>query len=113
MWGCLLGVCVKPLIEYIARALASSPEEVEVSICESPKGPVCTLKVAEEDVGKIIGRDGRTIHALRTVASSCLRLPESKLQLDVEGKKPSAVAPASPATLVVSAAPAASAAPSP
>jgi len=79
---------VKQLIEYVAQALVSSPEEVEVTVSEGPGGFVCKLKVAEEDVGKVIGKDGRIIHALRTVAASCLTPPESKLQLDVEGKSP-------------------------
>lgn len=80
---------MKQLIEYVAQALVSSPQEVEVTLAEGPEGFVCKLKVAEEDIGKVIGKDGRTIHALRTVASSCLAHPDSKLQLDVEGKRPS------------------------
>jgi len=84
---------VKQLIEYVAQALVSSPEEVEVAITEGPEGVVCRLKVAEKDVGKVIGKDGRIIHALRTVAASCLSPPESKLQLDVEGKPSAPLVP--------------------
>ena len=102
LWPPALGVCVKQLIEYVAQALVSSPEEVEVTVEESPEGFVCKLKVAEEDVGKVIGKDGRIIHALRTVAASCLKPPDSKLQLDVEGKaagvKAQVASPASPAS---------------
>jgi len=77
---------MKQLIEYVAQALVAFPEEVEVTLTEGPEGFVCKLKVAEEDVGKVIGKDGRIIHALRTVAASCLSPPENKLQLEVEGK---------------------------
>ncbi|MCL2626688.1 MAG: KH domain-containing protein [Cystobacterineae bacterium] len=79
---------MEQLIEYVARALVSSPQEVEVKVLEGPEGPVCKLKVAAGDIGKIIGKDGRTIHALRTVASSRLANPASKLQLEVEAKSP-------------------------
>jgi predicted RNA-binding protein YlqC (UPF0109 family) len=95
---------VKQLIEYVVQALVSSPEEVEVALSEGPEGLVCKLKVAEEDVGKVIGKDGRIIHALRTLASSCLATSESKLQLDVEGKPsaPSSVASSSSSSSPVS-----------
>jgi len=53
---------MKDLISYIARALVDFPEEVEVSEVEGRHTTVLELKVAKKDMGKIIGRQGRTAH---------------------------------------------------
>jgi len=54
----------KELVEYIARALADEPEEVEVHAADDK---VLELRLAPDDVGKVIGRGGRIARALRTV----------------------------------------------
>jgi len=63
-------VPVKDLIEYIARNLVDSPDEVRVE--EIPEGheTVLELRVAAADLGKIIGRQGRTARALRTLLAA-------------------------------------------
>jgi uncharacterized protein len=56
------------LLEYLARALVDEPEAVQVDSFEEDDGTIVyELTVAEDDVGKIIGRHGRTVNALRTV----------------------------------------------
>jgi uncharacterized protein len=59
---------VKDLIEFLARALVDSPGDVSVESFEEDDGTVVyEVRVAEDDVGKIIGRSGRTVNALRAV----------------------------------------------
>ncbi len=58
---------MKDLIKYIAQALVDHPEAVEVSEVEGEQTLVIELKVAKDDVGKIIGKQGRTARAIRTI----------------------------------------------
>lgn len=67
---------IKSLIEIMARALVDKPEQVEVTEVEGEQTTVLELKVAKEDLGKVIGKEGRTARALRTIlvaASTKLR----------------------------------------
>ena len=61
---------MKNLIEQIARALVDNPEMVEVSETSSNQISVLELKVAKEDLGKVIGKQGRTVQAMRTLLSA-------------------------------------------
>lgn len=61
---------MKKLIEYIAKALVDKPEEVQVTEIEGEQTSVIELKVAKEDLGKIIGKQGRTARAMRTILSA-------------------------------------------
>jgi predicted RNA-binding protein YlqC (UPF0109 family) len=58
---------MKDLIKHIAQALVDHPEAVEVSEVEGKQTSVIELKVAKDDVGKIIGKQGRNVHAIRTI----------------------------------------------
>jgi predicted RNA-binding protein YlqC (UPF0109 family) len=58
---------MKELIEYIAKLLVDSPEEVSVTEIEGEQTSVIELKVAKEDLGKVIGKQGRTARAMRTI----------------------------------------------
>ncbi len=58
---------MKDLIKYIAQALVDHPEAVEVSEVEGEQTSVIELKVAKDDVGKIIGKQGRTARVIRTI----------------------------------------------
>jgi len=67
---------VKELIEYIARALVDTPEEVEVNEIMGGQTSVIELKVCKTDLGKVIGKQGRTARSIRTIlmaASTKLR----------------------------------------
>ena len=67
---------MKELITYIAKALVDKPEEVLVTEIEGEQTSVIELKVAKEDLGKVIGKQGRTARAIRTIlgaASTKLR----------------------------------------
>jgi predicted RNA-binding protein YlqC (UPF0109 family) len=61
---------MKDLIKYIAQALVDYPEEVEVSEIEGSTTSVIELKVAKDDLGKVIGKQGRTARAMRTILSA-------------------------------------------
>ncbi len=58
---------MKDLIKYIAQALVDHPEQVEVSEVEGERILVIELKVAKEDMGLIIGKQGRKAQAIRTI----------------------------------------------
>jgi len=58
---------MKELIEYIAKLLVDNPEEVSVAELEGEQTSVIELKVAKEDLGKVIGKEGRTARAMRTI----------------------------------------------
>ena len=58
---------LKDLIEYVAKSLVDNPEQVHVSEIEGEQTSVIELKVAKEDLGKVIGKQGRTARAMRTI----------------------------------------------
>ena len=58
---------MKELIDYIARSLVDQAERVEINEIAGTQTNVIELKVAKEDVGKVIGRNGRTADAIRTI----------------------------------------------
>ena len=58
---------MKTLIETMAKALVDRPEEVKVSEIEGEKTTVFELKVAQSDLGKVIGKQGKTARAMRTI----------------------------------------------
>ncbi len=61
---------LKELLETLAKALVDKPDEVEVSSIESDKSVILQLKVAGDDVGKVIGKEGRIAKALRTIVKA-------------------------------------------
>ena len=58
---------MREILEYLARELVDQPDEVRVEEAEDDRGVVLTLHVAPDDMGKVIGRGGRTARAIRTV----------------------------------------------
>jgi len=58
---------VKELIELIAKSLVDNPDKVQVSQLEGEQSSIIELKVAQEDVGKVIGKQGRNIQAIRVI----------------------------------------------
>jgi predicted RNA-binding protein YlqC (UPF0109 family) len=57
----------KDLIEYLAKSLVDDPAQVQVNIVEGEKSTILELRVAESDIGKVIGKHGRIAKAIRTV----------------------------------------------
>ncbi len=61
---------MKELLEFLARSLVDHPEQVRVEEAQTSDGVVLRLSVAKEDVGKVIGKQGRIARALRTVVKA-------------------------------------------
>ncbi|OGQ48065.1 MAG: RNA-binding protein [Deltaproteobacteria bacterium RIFCSPLOWO2_02_FULL_47_10] len=61
---------LKQMLEMMAKALVDHPEQVEIAEVEGEQTTVFELKVAKEDLGKIIGKEGRTARSLRTIISA-------------------------------------------
>jgi predicted RNA-binding protein YlqC (UPF0109 family) len=61
---------LKELVDFMARALVDNPEKVKVSEIEGEQTSVLELRVAKEDLGKVIGKQGRTARAMRTILSA-------------------------------------------
>lgn len=71
------------LVEAIAKSLVDKPEAVEVKEIEGKQGTVIELKVAEEDIGKIIGRQGRIAKALRAVVKAAATKSGKKVSVEI------------------------------
>ena len=78
---------MKDLVAHIAKALVDKPEEVMVTEIEGEQTSVIELRVAKEDLGKIIGKQGRTARAMRTIlgAASAKMKKRSVLEILEEG----------------------------
>ncbi len=74
---------MKELINYIAQALVDKPDEVEVSEVEGNQTSVLELKVAKEDLGKVIGKQGRTARAMRTILSAASAKVKKRTVLEI------------------------------
>lgn len=61
---------LKELIEYLAKSLVDLPDQVEVNEILGEQTTVIELKVAKEDLGKVIGKQGRTARAVRTILNA-------------------------------------------
>ena len=61
---------MKDLIEIIAKALVDNPEQVSVAEVEGEKTNVIELRVAQTDLGKVIGKEGKTARAMRTILNA-------------------------------------------
>ena len=75
---------MKELIERIARALVDNPEDVTVTALEGSQATVLELKVAKEDLGKIIGKQGRTARSLRTILGAASAKENRRVVLEIE-----------------------------
>ena len=61
---------MKELLELIAKSLVDQPEEVAVAEVEGEQTTVLELKVAQDDLGKVIGKQGRTARSIRTILAA-------------------------------------------
>jgi predicted RNA-binding protein YlqC (UPF0109 family) len=61
---------VKELLEFLAQSLVDHPDQVRVEQIDTPDGVLLRLTVAKEDVGKVIGKQGRIARAIRTVVKA-------------------------------------------
>lgn len=74
---------MKDLLETIVKALVDNPDEVTVREVQGEKSTILELKVNEDDVGKVIGKQGRIINALRTILRSAAVKDGKIVQLEL------------------------------
>ncbi len=74
---------MKELIVYIARSLVDHPDQVSVSEVEGNQTSVLELKVAKEDLGKVIGKQGRTARAMRTILGAASAKVKKRTVLEI------------------------------
>lgn len=74
---------MKELVEIIAKSLVDNPDEVVVNQTETPKGIVIELTVALDDMGKVIGKQGRIAKALRTVVKAAASKNDEKVIVEI------------------------------
>jgi predicted RNA-binding protein YlqC (UPF0109 family) len=78
---------VKELVELIAKSLVDNPDEVQVSQLDGEQSSIIELKVAPEDVGKVIGKQGRTAMAIRVIVSAAGMKLKRRFNLEIIEKK--------------------------
>jgi len=78
---------VKELIELIAKALVDDPDQVKVSELEGESISILELKVAQEDLGKIIGKQGRTATAIRVILGAAGMKLKKRYNLEIIDKR--------------------------
>jgi predicted RNA-binding protein YlqC (UPF0109 family) len=77
------GGVMKELLEVIAKALVDNPDEVVVNAVEGEHVTVFELKVHPSDLGKVIGRDGRTAKSIRTILGAAGMKTKKRLMLEI------------------------------
>ena len=76
-------MALKELVAIIARALVDDPDSVDVQEIESDNMSVVELRVAKDDIGKVIGKDGRTAQSIRALLSAASAKVGRRSQLDI------------------------------
>ncbi len=71
------------LVEFIAKHLVDKPDEVVVEEVETQRGLVLELSVADGDIGKVIGKEGRTAQAIRSLLQAGAPAGGKRIQLDI------------------------------
>ena len=74
---------MRELLEFLARELVDDPDAVEVVETSDDRGPVLTLTVAPDDMGKVIGRRGRVAQAIRTVVRATAAREGAEVNVDI------------------------------
>jgi predicted RNA-binding protein YlqC (UPF0109 family) len=74
---------MEDLLAYIAKGLVDNPDEVSVESFEEDGALVLELRVGDDDTGKVIGRNGRTVQAIRNVMRACGAKQNRRVLVDV------------------------------
>ncbi|MFP3090632.1 KH domain-containing protein [Treponema sp. TIM-1] len=73
----------KDLVEYIAKSLVDDPSSVIINVVEGEKSTILELRVASEDIGKVIGKHGRIAKAIRTVLQAATAKSGKRITLEI------------------------------
>lgn len=74
---------MKELVEYIAKALVDEPDQVRVTEIEGERITVIELRVAPSDLGKVIGKQGRTARSIRTILNAVATKLRKRVVLEI------------------------------
>lgn len=74
---------LKELVKFVASALVDNPDKVEVTEIEGAQTSVIELRVAKEDMGKVIGKDGKTARAIRTIVGAAYAKAHKRAVLEI------------------------------
>ena len=74
---------LKELVEFTAKSLVDKPDDVQVTEVEGEQTTVIELRVAKEDLGKVIGKQGRTARAIRTILSAAASKERKRCVLEI------------------------------
>lgn len=78
---------MKELVQYLAKSLVSHPEAVEVQQTDGEDAAVLELRVAKEDLGRVIGKQGRTAKSIRTILNAAASKSNRKIVLEIVEEK--------------------------
>jgi hypothetical protein len=73
----------RDLVEYIAKSLVDDPSAVSVNVIEEDKATILELRVASDDIGKVIGKQGRIAKAIRTILSASASAAHKRVVLEI------------------------------
>lgn len=74
---------MKELLEYLAKSLVDKPEEVEVTQVEGERSLILELRVSPDDMGKVIGKQGRIAQALRTIVKAAAVKDGKRVMIEI------------------------------
>ena len=74
---------MKELVEILARSLVDHPDQVSVNVVEQEKSMLIELRVAPEDMGKVIGKQGRIAKAMRTVVKAAATKQRKRVTMEI------------------------------
>jgi predicted RNA-binding protein YlqC (UPF0109 family) len=78
---------MKELVQYLAKSLVNNPDAVEVKETDGETASILELKVAKEDLGRIIGKQGRTAKSIRTILNAAASRTNRKVVLEIVEEK--------------------------
>ena len=78
---------MKDLVQYLAQSLVNNPEAVDVKETQGDTAAVLELRVAKEDLGRIIGKQGRTARSIRTILNAAASKANRKVILEIVEEK--------------------------
>lgn len=81
---------MKDLVEYLVKALVDNPDQIQINETQGEAVTIIEIKVANEDVGKVIGKEGRIVNAIRTVVKAAAAKQQKRVTVEIlteEGKK--------------------------
>lgn len=74
---------LEAFVEYVVKSLVDEPEAVTIAIAESDKGTTIQVRCRKEDIGKIVGKRGKTIMAIRSLVSGAAGRQHKRVSVDV------------------------------